>query len=146
MCIRDRSRRRRAVPPPPQRRAAASGREAGGGSDAVVLAENVPAEQDPNIARSTDGYRANDPVMASGRTRSMADRFLQQQEHDAASPPAAGDRSSGKPAWLIELENAKETEYGVFENEPEVRVTRRRVCRLQLLFRRAQCLGRLARA
>jgi len=61
--------------------------------------------------------------MESGRTRSMADRFLlQQQEHDAAAASAgagSGDRPS-KPAWLIELENAKETEYGVFENEPEV--------------------------
>ena len=60
--------------------------------------------------------------MESGRTRSMADRFLLQQQDDAATAAAgagAGDRPS-KPAWLIELENAKETEYGVFENEPEV--------------------------
>ena len=52
----------------------------------------------------------------------MADRFLLQQQDDAAPAAAgagAGDRPS-KPAWLIELENAKETEYGVFENEPEV--------------------------
>jgi len=49
----------------------------------------------------------------------MAERWRQQQEQDANAASTAGGRSS-KPAWLIELENAKESEYGVFENEPEV--------------------------
>ena len=40
--------------PPPRRPGAPGG---AGGSDAVVLSENVPAEQDPSIVRSTgDGY------------------------------------------------------------------------------------------
>jgi len=110
------TRRRR---PAPLRRQSAKDTGAGaGGSDAVVLAENVPAELDPNVVRSTDGYRANDPVMESGRTRSIAERWRQQQEQDASA--ASTDGGSSKPAWLIELENAKESEYGVFENEPEV--------------------------
>ena len=79
----------------------------------------MPAELDPSVVRSTDWYRARDPVMESGRTRSMADRWRQQQEEDASGASTAASRSS-KPAWLIELENAKESEYGVFENEPEV--------------------------
>lgn len=100
----------------PLRRPVAPLGDTSGSSDAVVLSENVPAELDPSVVRSTDGYRANDPVMESGRTRSMAERWRQQQEQDISTP---GGRSS-KPAWLIELENAKETESGVFENEPEV--------------------------
>jgi len=109
----DASRRR----PAPSRRPVAAARDTGG-SDAVVLSENVPAELDPNVVRSAS-YRSNDPVMESGRTRSMAERWRQQQEQDASVASTAGGRS-GKPAWLIELENAKETESGVFENEPEV--------------------------
>ena len=108
----DDARRRR---PAPLRRPVPTARDTGG-SDAVVLAENVPAELDPDVVRGADGYRANDPVMESGRTRNMAERWRQQQEQDAST--AAG--KSSKPAWLIELENAKESEYGVFENEPEV--------------------------
>jgi len=104
-------RRRR---PPPLRRSVTTARDPTG-SDAVVLSENVPAELDPSVVRSTDGYRANDPVMESGRTRNMAERWRQAQEQDVSAPS-----KSSKPAWLIELENAKETEYGVFENEPEV--------------------------
>jgi len=42
--------------PAPQRRPVTDDRQAGGGSDAVVLSENVPAEQDPSIVRSTDGF------------------------------------------------------------------------------------------
>jgi len=114
------ARRRHPAPPTAQRRSLTTARDSAG-SDAVILAENEPAEHDPSIARSTDGYRHNDPVMESGRTRSMADRWRQQQEQDASSSAAAGEKSS-KPAWLIELENAKESEYGVFENEPEVRI------------------------
>jgi len=115
-------RRRRSGPlrrPGPPRRPVATARDTGS-SDAVVLSENVPAELDPSVVRA-DGYRANDPVMESGRTRNMAERWRQQQEQDLSAESTAGGRSS-KPAWLIELENAKETEYGVFENEPEVRV------------------------
>ena len=112
----DDPRRRR---PPPLRRSVTTARDPTG-SDAVVLSENVPAELDPSVVRSTDGYRANDPVMESGRTRNMAERWRQAQEQDVSAP----SRSS-KPAWLIELENAKETEYGVFENEPEVCTTHR---------------------
>jgi len=109
----DASRRR----PAPSRRPVAATRDTGG-SDAVVLSENVPTELDPNVVRSAN-YRSNDPVMESGRTRSMAERWRQQQEQDASAASTSGSRS-GKPAWLIELENAKETESGVFENEPEV--------------------------
>ena len=116
-----------------------------GSSDAVVLSENVPAELDPNVVRGTDDYRANDPVMESGRTRSMAERWRQQQEQDANAAATAG--RSSKPAWLIELENAKESEYGVFENEPEVRVTQKKsvvyhatnIKRLLILILRLNC-------
>jgi len=117
----------------PLRRAVAPLGDTSAGSDAVVLSENVPAELDPSVVRSTDGYRANDPVMESGRTRSMAERWRQQQEQDSSTPGAGGGRSS-KPAWLIELENAKESEYGVFENEPEVCAARRQQLLLLLLF------------
>jgi hypothetical protein len=88
----------------------------------LVLSENTPAELDPNVVRSTDGYRANDPVMEAGRTRNMAERWKQQQ-HEQEAAASGGGSASGKPkpAWLIELENAKESEHGVFENEPEVR-------------------------
>ena len=109
------ARRRRAAPP---RRPVTASRDTGG-SDAMVLAENVPAELDPSVARA-DGYRANDPVMESGRTRNMAERWKQQQEQDSNTSATTSSKSS-KPAWLIELENAKESEYGVFENEPEVK-------------------------
>ena len=107
---------------PRRRRPALSRRSltGAGGSDAVVLSENVPAELDPNVVRSTDGYRANDPVMESGRTRNMAERWRQQQEQDVSGAGQPTGGRSSKPAWLIELENAKESEYGVFENEPEV--------------------------
>ena len=88
----------------------------------VVLAENVPEELDPNIVRSTDGYRANDPVMAAGRTRSMADRFRSQRPIGDDDDDEEDRRAAkpSKPAWLIELEQAKEAETRVIENEPEV--------------------------
>jgi len=100
--------------------APAARRDHAGTSD--VLSENVPAELDPSVVRSTEDYRANDPVMQSGHIRNVAERWRQQQEQDA-NPTLEPGRRSSKPAWLIELENAKESEYGVFENEPEVYAT-----------------------
>jgi len=105
----------RSAPAPRRSLAARSRIGTSGDGNPVVLAENTPAELDPNIVRS-DGYRANDPVMEAGWARNMAERWKQQQEQEQVV-----EKKGSKPAWLIELENAKDSEHGVFENEPEVR-------------------------
>lgn len=55
------------------------------------------------------------------RTRgNVADKWKNQLYDEPSSPTSGGGGGGGgKPKWMLELESAKE--YGVFENEPEVR-------------------------
>lgn len=61
------------------------------------------------------GYRKDPIDVDPSRSRNVADKWKQQQYEESA--PSGG--GGGKPKWMLELESAQE--YGVFENEPEVR-------------------------
>jgi len=99
-------------------------------STGLICSENSPAEANPNIARAAD-QKKDDPLIESGRTKGLAERWKQQQiqiqrekeleEIEQGTSTEDGSKKT-KPAWLRELEAAKQTESdGVFENEPEVR-------------------------
>lgn len=77
----------------------------------------------PQSDDATDGSSSSywrDPAdLDSGRTRNVADRWKNQRFDDDDDDAPSSPTSTGKPKWMVELESAKE--YGVFENEPEVR-------------------------
>jgi len=75
-------------------------------------------------AESNTGSQGEPVVLEKKRTRGLADRWQQQQlqqEQEATAARSGADDGRTKPAWLIELEIAKELEPVVYENEPLVR-------------------------
>lgn len=76
-----------------------------------------PQATDPD---DEGGYRKEAIDVDPQRSRNVADMWKQQQyEESTPSGGGGGGGGGGKPKWMLELESAKE--YGVFENEPEVR-------------------------
>lgn len=76
-----------------------------------------PQATDPD---DEGGYRREAIDVDPQRSRNVSAMWNQQQYEDSTpSGGSGGGGGGGKPKWMLELESAKE--YGVFENEPEVR-------------------------
>lgn len=83
-------------------------------SATVVLAENDPAQLNPDVVRSSGGSSWDDVTeLEAGRTRNLLQHWKSTEE-DAAQPKTSTTRYQGgaKPAWILEIEEARATSTG----------------------------------
>ena len=80
------------------------------------VVESTPEERDDVV--KSGGPSGWEIEVERGRTRSLADTWLQAAE-ECTSPRGPQSECTTKPAWLQEMEAARES--GVYENQPEER-------------------------
>ena len=83
---------------------------------AVVL-ENEPEQTAEGIVRGDVITRQEEfHILKRGAAKKLVNRWKQNEE-DASQTQSSTDKVKGKPAWMVEIEQAREA--GVYENEPD---------------------------